>query len=73
MHALRIVEVHVFSQKTTEVAFVNRDNMVKKVALHSPDPPFGDAVLPRRPKSRPLWFDTKARNRSVNLLREYCF
>ncbi len=43
--------------KPAEMAFVERDDMIKHLAANTADPSFSDSVLPRAPHARSQWFD----------------
>ena len=49
-----VVVMDVFAHQSPQMLFVEYDHMVKQIAAATPNPAFGNAVLPRTPKRCPL-------------------
>ena len=65
-----VVIVHVFSDKTLKMSFVEHDDMIEQVASAITHPAFGDAVLPRASEAGSLRFNAEALDGADYLLAE---
>ena len=56
-----VVVVHVLTNQTAEMLFLERDDMVQDFPAAASNPALGDSILPRRPNARPLRLQARGR------------
>ena len=63
MDSICVVVLDVLTEKTSKTVLVQDDRVVEQFSACAPDPPLGDAVLPRAPESGSPRLDAKILNR----------
>ena len=56
MSTVVLVVVHIITNQSTEMLFVQCDGMIEDLSAATSDPAFRNSVLPGRPDTRPLGF-----------------
>src|SRR5580700_2792379 len=54
-----VVVVHVLTNQPPEMFFMDRNDMVQDFPAADSHPSLGDAILPGRPNTRPLWLQAR--------------
>ena len=62
---------YVSAKEPTQMGFIDRNNVIEKLAAATTYPPFSESILPRRLDPRPLYFQPRRsqeiRNSSIKL------
>ena len=66
MRPIAIVVKDVLANETEQMSFTQCDNVVEKLATQSPDPSFGESVLPGGARRDPNLLDGQVSTRASN-------
>ncbi len=69
--AIVVIVIDVFATKSTQVPFIERNDVIQHLAATASHPSFRHSVLPRTPHARAEWLDTAVSKELPDVLIEF--
>lgn len=71
VNSVFVVVVDVFTQQAMQVPLIQDDHVIQHLSARTPDPPFGNSILPWTPKGRSSKLDSNILDRLCDTFRKY--